>query len=187
MNVVDTLKHLFEAHGEDAYFGEAVSQIEHALQSAALAEQSGSAQPLIVAALLHDVGHLLHGLGENIATKGIDGRHEEVGEEWLRAHFPSAVTEPVRLHVSAKRYLCATDPNYASTLSPASQQSLLLQGGKMTPQEVAGFEANPFWEDAVRLRYWDDTAKVIDLEVPPLQHYLPAIEACVKRASVAPE
>ena len=141
--------------------------------------RSGSAPALVVAALLHDVGHLLHGLGEDIAQQGVDGQHEEVGEAWLRTHFPPAVTEPVRLHVSAKRYLCATDPRYASTLSPASQQSLLLQGGNMTPQEVTDFEGNPFWEDAVRLRYWDDTAKVVGLEVPPLSHYRSALEACL--------
>jgi phosphonate degradation associated HDIG domain protein len=176
MNVVETIFHLFAEQGETAYFGENVSQLEHALQSAALAEENEAPATLITAALLHDIGHLLHGLEENIAEKGVDGQHEAVGEAWLTTHFPPAVSEPVRLHVAAKRYLCTTDPHYAATLSPASQQSLILQGGGMSETEVASFEANPFYADAVRLRYWDDAAKIPGLAVPPLEHYRTTIE-----------
>src|SRR5262249_43366742 len=112
MNVVDVITRLFETGGNAAYFGEPVSQTEHALQTAHLAESEGAPDSLVVAALLHDVGHLLDGLPESIADTGIDGRHEAGGSEWLSRHFGPAVVDPVRLHVAAKRYLCAVDPGY---------------------------------------------------------------------------
>jgi predicted HD phosphohydrolase len=124
-----------------------------------------------VAALLHDVGHLLDGQDEDLAERGLDGRHEEAGCAWLAHHFGPEVTEPVRLHVAAKRYLCSMDPSYLEGLSPASRLSLSLQGGPMGDQERAEFERNPCWQDAVRVRYWDDTAKVPGLNVPGLEHY----------------
>ncbi len=171
MEIVEQIFQLFAANGENAYFGENVSQLEHALQAAYLAEEAKVDSTLIVAALLHDVGHLLHGMDEGIANLGIDGKHEEVGEIWLSKHFPASVTEPVYLHVSAKRYLCSTDKHYLSQLSPASQQSFHLQGGLMTSQEVADFESNPYFREAIQLRYWDDEAKIPQLQVPPLEHY----------------
>lgn len=171
--VVDSILELFRARGDAAYFGEAVSQTEHALQSAALAEAEGAPVPLVVAALLHDLGHLVHGLDEQIAVRGIDGRHENAGEAWLSRHFGPEVTTPVRLHVAAKRYLCAVDPDYLAGLSPASALSLRVQGGPFTPEEVAAFESDPYHRDAVRLRRWDDQAKVVGLDVPGLDHYRP--------------
>lgn len=162
---------LFEKQGDAAYFGEAVSQKEHALQSAELAVREGAPDSLVVAALLHDIGHLLHHLPEDIAQQGIDGEHEEVGNRWLVEYFPASVAEPVRLHVAAKRYLCAVHPDYQAKLSPASQQSLMLQGGPFTAAEVAEFESNPFFKDAVRLRHWDDAAKIPGLEVPGISSY----------------
>ena len=131
---------------------------------------------LVVAALLHDIGHLLHGLPEHIADKGIDGRHEAVGEAWLVPQAGPAVTEPLRLHVAAKRYLCAVDSDYMALLSPASIKSLRLQGGPYTDDEVEAFEKNPHYQDAVRLRRWDDQAKVAGLDVPDLAHYRSVLE-----------
>jgi predicted HD phosphohydrolase len=121
--------------------------------------------------LLHDVGHLIHGLGEHIADEGVDSRHEEAGCAWLSRNFGPTVTEPIRLHVAAKRYLCAVEPAYQASLSPASLQSLHLQGGAMTATEVKTFEDNAHYLDAVRLRHYDDQAKVVGLEVPGLEHY----------------
>lgn len=171
MDIADAIMALFKAGGGAAYFGEPVTQLEHALQSASLAEQAGAENSLIVAALLHDVGHLLHGKGEDIAERGADAQHEEMGYAWLTRWFGSAVAEPVRLHVAAKRYLCATDAAYARQLSPASQLSLRLQGGPFTSEECVDFESGPFSTAAVRLRRWDDEAKIPGFEVRPLEYY----------------
>src|SRR5262249_53395864 len=127
-----------------------------------------------------DFGHLLHGLPETIADDGIDARHEELGSRRLRKCFGPEVTEPIRLHVAAKRYLCATDAGYAARLSPASAQSLALQGGPMNGHEVSVFESNPYFEAGVQLRRWDDEAKVPGFPVPPLDSYRTLIEACLK-------
>ena len=140
MSIIDQLFQLFTIQGQRAYFGESVSETEHALQTAHLAEEAGADDILIVVALLHDVGHLLHGLPEDIAGQGIDGRHEESGSEWLMKHFGPEVVDPVRLHVAAKRYLCVMEPDYLAELSPASLQSLKLQGGPMSFEEVKAFE-----------------------------------------------
>lgn len=172
MCISDTIIGLFEARGATAYHGEAVSQAEHALQAAHQAETEGAADSLVVAALLHDVGHLVHGLDEDIAERGIDGRHEDAGAAWLERHFGPEVIEPVRLHVAAKRYLCATEPAYRAGLSPASKLSLELQGGPFNDEEAAQFSASRHAHDAVRLRRWDDMAKVPGLPVPGLAHYL---------------
>jgi phosphonate degradation associated HDIG domain protein len=180
MNIVDTIAHLFATGGNAAYFGEPVSQTEHALQTAYLAESEGATDALVVAALLHDVGHLLHGLPETIADKGIDGRHETAGSDWLARHFGPAVSDPVRLHVAAKRYLCAVDPQYLSLLSPASQRSLELQGGPFGTDGTRTFEAEPYYREAVRLRHWDDQAKIPGLAVPPVAHYAARIAASAR-------
>jgi len=171
MTIVDTIIELFDKRGAAAYHGEAVSQAEHALQAAELAEREGAPDHLVVAALLHDVGHLLDGQDEDLADRGVDGRHEEAGCAWLARHFGPEVTEPIRLHVAAKRYLCAVSPSYVERLSPASRLSLSLQGGAMSAQECAAFESNQAHRDALRLRHFDDTAKVPGLEVAGLDHY----------------
>jgi phosphonate degradation associated HDIG domain protein len=177
MNVIDRILALYREKAQGAYFGEAVTEMEHALQSAHLAEQTGATPELIVAALLHDVGHFLHGLPEDIAEQGIDGRHEEGGAAWLKSHFGPAVVDPVRLHVAAKRYLCAVEPDYYADLSEASQRSLQLQGGPMSPDEVRRFESEPEFRSAVAVRRWDDTAKVPGLAVPGLEHYRTYLQA----------
>lgn len=176
MNVVDEVCEMFATRGHDAYVGEPVSQLEHALQAAYHAEQAGADDALVVASLLHDIGHLITKLPEDAADHGIDTRHEKLGQAWLTRYCGDEVSEPVRLHVAAKRYLCATDADYLAQLSPASVQSLGLQGGKFTPDEVAEFERNPHYAAAVALRRWDDLAKVPGMEVPPLAHYRARLE-----------
>jgi phosphonate degradation associated HDIG domain protein len=185
MNVIDRLFTLFREKGNGAYFGEAVTETEHALQSAHLAEQSGVAPELIAAALLHDVGHLLHGLPQDVAERGIDARHEEGGAAWLTRYFGPPVVGPVRLHVAAKRYLCAIVPDYYAGLSDASRRSLHLQGGPMSPEEVRGFEQGPWFRSAVALRRWDDAAKVPGLVVPGLDHYRGCLEAVLAQQEEA--
>lgn len=180
MTIIDQLFQLFTAQGQRAYFGESVSETEHALQTAHLAEQAGADDILIVAALLHDVGHLLHGLPEDIAGQGIDGRHEESGSEWLMKHYGPEVVDPVRLHVAAKRYLCAIEPGYLADLSPASLQSLKLQGGPMTQDEMKMFEREPHFKSALAVRRWDDIAKIPGLVVPGLEYYRPLLYAALR-------
>lgn len=176
MTIIDEIIELFARRGGDAYFGEPVSQLEHALQTAFHAEQESAADALIAAALMHDIGHLLHKLPEDIADSGIDGRHEQVGAAWLARYFPAAVTEPIRLHVAAKRYLCAVDGEYRDRLSAVSIRSLALQGGPMSDEEVREFEALPYAREGVRLRQWDDLAKVVGLKAPGLPKYKPLLE-----------
>jgi phosphonate degradation associated HDIG domain protein len=164
--------------GQRRYGLHDVSQLQHALQAAMFAEQAGDPPALITAALLHDIGHMVHGLGDNPAKDGIDDEHEAVGHAFLVRYFPPEVTEPVRLHVAAKRYLCAIEPPYFDLLSPDSVLSLKLQGGPMSPQEVAAFRAEPYAETAVRLRRYDDAAKVKDLATPDLEHFAPHLARC---------
>lgn len=169
--IVDQILDLFQRAGQGAYFGEAVSETEHALQTAALAVRDGASPVLVAAALLHDVGHLLHGLPETIAEQGVNARHELGGSEWLAEHFGPAVSDPVRLHVDAKRYLCAVEPAYRAELSAASERSLQLQGGPLDAEGVRRFEQEPHFRAAVALRRWDDEAKVPGLVVPGLDSY----------------
>jgi phosphonate degradation associated HDIG domain protein len=185
MPTVDDILRLFQDHGDSQYGGEQVTQLEHALQSAALAEAEQASPALVAAALLHDIGHLLHDLPDDAPDRGVDDRHETSGQNYLRALFPAEVTEPVRLHVPAKRYLCTVDAEYMQGLSQPSIVSLRLQGGTMTPEEVDSFRANPFAEDAVRLRRWDDAAKVRDLPTPPLSHYAGLLQQLARKDSDA--
>ncbi len=182
--VADHVVRLFAYGGANAYFGEPVTQAAHALQCAQLAVRDGADAALVVAALLHDVGHLLHGLPEDIADYGTDARHEHAGHEWLARYFGEAVIEPVRLHVDAKRYLCAVEPSYLETLSPASLQSLALQGGPFTAAEADAFARLPYAAAAVRLRRWDDEAKVPGLDPPSLADYTARIDALTRTTIV---
>ena len=182
-DVLDRIDRLFAERGAGEYHGEAVTQLEHALQTAHFAEKDGGPAELVAAALLHDVGHLLHGNGEDCAASGIDDRHEELGVRFLAKAFGLALTEPVRLHVAAKRYLTAVRPGYFVALSPASVRSLELQGGPMTAAEAAEFEANPHHAAAVKLREYDDRAKVVGLATPLLSHFRPYLEASLRADS----
>jgi gamma-butyrobetaine dioxygenase len=166
---VDRIFEVFESVGGQAYLGEPVTQLQHALQAAHLAVRDGAAPPLVCAALLHDIGHLLAGASEGAPAE--DLCHENVGSNWLRAHFPESVSSPVQLHVAAKRFLCATEPEYLGRLSPASLHSLHLQGAAMSPEEIAAFAREPFHAEAVALRRWDDEAKDPSLDVRALETY----------------
>jgi phosphonate degradation associated HDIG domain protein len=181
---IDALIDLLATKGEALYGGEAVTQREHALQAAALAVAEDAPSALIVAALCHDLGHLLHRFGASAADRGIDDHHEAIGGKALAQLFGPEVSEPVRLHVDAKRWLCASDSAYAATLSPASVQSLALQGGPFDPVAAAAFIERPFAREAVRLRRWDDDAKVAGLATPSLADFRPYLEAqAARRAS----
>jgi phosphonate degradation associated HDIG domain protein len=178
--LVDEIFRMFREYGSGAYLGEPVSMTEHMLQSAHAAEQEGAEPRLVAAALLHDYGHFIHEYEEDAAQHGIDTQHEEVGHAFLSEHFGAEIAEPIRMHVAAKRYLCATDPSYMGELSPASILSLELQGGPYSPDEIAEFERSPFAQDAVRLRRWDDVGKIAGLETPDLEHYRPVLEASLR-------
>jgi phosphonate degradation associated HDIG domain protein len=182
MDCVEEILAIFERRGKAAYLGEAVSQEEHALETAHFAAQDGAPEELVVAALLHDIGHLIDGR-EDAAERGIDARHEDAGGAWLARRFRPAITEPVRLHVAAKRYLCSVDPEYLHGLTPASVRSLELQGGVFTAEEAREFRRLPFWEDAVRLRHWDDRGKVPNLAVPSLELYREALRRQLQPSS----
>jgi phosphonate degradation associated HDIG domain protein len=176
---LDHVERLFATRGHDLYGGEAVTQLEHALQAAELARSAGAPSEEVAAALLHDIGHLLHALGDDCADRGIDDRHEQLGVRFLQKHLPPAVTEPVRLHVDAKRYLSGHEPTYFGTLSPASVQSLALQGGPMTDAEQRAFERNPHFAAAIALRRRDDEAKVVGQPTPTFADFRPHLEACL--------
>lgn len=171
---------LFARRGADSY-GEGVSQLTHALQCATLAERAQAPASEIVAALLHDIGHLIHDLPETIADDGIDTEHESLGAAWLSQHFSASVADPVRLHVAAKRYLCAVEPGYFEELSAASVLSLKLQGGPMDAALQAGFRREPLHEAAVRLRRLDDEGKDPAMVTPPLGHFRRYVEETVRR------
>jgi phosphonate degradation associated HDIG domain protein len=169
---------LFAAKGDRLYAGEPVTQLQHALQAAHLAEQEDAGDELVVAAFLHDLGHLINDQGDTPTLRGIDDRHEFVALPFLRDLFGPEVLQPIRLHVDAKRFLCArgngtvSGAEYWSALSIDSRRSLELQGGIFSESEADGFRAQPFADDGVRVRLWDDRAKLARAVTPPLAHYI---------------
>jgi phosphonate degradation associated HDIG domain protein len=169
---------VFTGRATRRYGLSAVNQLQHALQAAAQAETDGCAPATVLASLLHDVGHMIHELGEDPAGRGIDDVHEELGAKWLARHFTADVVEPVRLHVAAKRYLCATESDYFDKLSPASVRSLGLQGGPMSADEIAAFQRQPHYGEAVRLRRYDEAAKDPHALTPDFDHFLRHVEGC---------
>lgn len=180
---VDRLFDLFAEQGQ-RHYGEGVSQLDHALQTAHHARRDGASPALIVAALLHDIGHFLQRLGEGAADRGLDDQHERIGAGYLAKAFGPAVTEPVLWHVEAKRYLAAFEPGYFELLSPASLQSLALQGGPMTAAEAESFLNRPAAADAIRLRRYDEMGKVSGVEIEGLGAYRSLIESqVIDRAS----
>ena len=180
MSVADDIGALFDRRGAGEYFGEKVSMSEHALQAAYFGGAAGASSSLIVAALLHDIGHLIGGAPSDIKDWTSDAHHEAIGSRWLAARFPPEVSEPVRLHVSAKRYLLATDDEYFAKLSPASVITLKLQGGPMAADEIAKFETEPFYQQAILVRRWDDLGKVAGLATPAFADYRASIERLEK-------
>ena len=179
----EDIERLFAERGDEQYTGEPVTQLEHALQSAALGEAEGASDALITAALLHDLGHLLHDLGETPTLRGVDDVHQYRALPFLRGLFGDDVLDPIKLHVDAKRYLCAVRPEYHDALSDDSKRSLQLQGGIFSADEAAAFIAQPGAEGAVRLRLWDDQAKTGDLATPPLSHFLARARRCARVAA----
>lgn len=162
---------LVEKRGQRMYGREAVSQLEHALQCAHLAETAGASAALISACLLHDFGHLLEPL-----DAGADDQHQDIALPVLRRLFAENVLEPIRLHVAAKRYLCAAESGYWESLSIASRESLERQGGVFSARDAERFIAQNYAEDAVRLRRWDDTAKTPGRATPEIGHYKSVLE-----------
>ncbi len=162
---------VFAREGSGRYGMESVSQTEHALQCATRAEHDGAPPSLVVAALLHDIGHLLNQDEVGAFLRGEDARHEERGARYLEQWFGEDVTEPVRLHVAAKRYLTARDAGYRDKLSKASIRSLELQGGPFDAAESQAYLHTPGAEQALMIRRWDEQAKVAGAETPPLSHF----------------
>ncbi len=179
---VKTILNLFENNGDSLYGGEAVTQAQHALQTATFARRQSASPALVTASLLHDVGHLLHDLPDDAPDQGIDDAHENLAGQFLASLFGPDVVEPVRLHVAAKRYLCAVKPGYLEHLSEPSILSLKLQGGPMSPEEIEEFESNPFHLDAVRLRIWDDLAKDPEMQTPPLFDFVQDIQTSLLKS-----
>jgi len=168
-DIVEYILNLFDTQGFQEYLGEPVSQREHALQAADLARREHAPPALIAAALLHDIGHLLP--ADNLLAFGDDTRHEERAASWLSRSFGPDVTEPIRLHVAAKRYLCTTEIGYLNQLSSGSRHSLALQGGLLSHEDVAAFERDPHFESAIRVRRWDEEAKVPGASMPNPRTY----------------
>jgi gamma-butyrobetaine dioxygenase len=190
MSPVDAIAELFSSEGAADYLGEPVTVAEHLLQAGARAHAAGAPPALVAAALLHDVGHLRGADAEADEVElsgrqlmaGTDNDHGNRGAQWLTAQgFPASVTEPVRLHVAAKRYLCATEPSYFGQLSEASVYTLAVQGGPMSDAEALEFEREPYAADAIAVRRWDDEAKDASADVPDFEHYrllLAALARC---------
>jgi phosphonate degradation associated HDIG domain protein len=176
---VSQIADLFASAGAAEYLGEQVTQAEHMLQAAHLAEHAQAGDALVAAALLHDVGHFKGAISGQQLMEGTDNRHSDTGADWLAQWFGPDVTEPVRMHVAAKRYLCAVEPGYAETLSAASVYTLRVQGGPMTGDELAEFAASRYADDACRLRRWDDAAKDPDVAAPPFEHFRPLLSRLV--------
>jgi phosphonate degradation associated HDIG domain protein len=170
--MLEDIKSYLEVAGQSLYDGEAISQLEHAKQCAMHAEIKGSTPALIAASLLHDIGHLVDKKFQMGQENEIDRYHETIGAGFLSKAFPPSVTEPIRMHVLAKRYLCAVEDGYFDCLSSASVRSLSLQGGVFTAKEAEDFMTQPFAEDAVNLRQWDELAKVLDCVTPSLDHFM---------------
>ena len=187
---LEDIRDLFARHGASQYSGEPVTQLEHALQTAHLAEQSDAGDELVTACLLHDLGHLLnpqgHGLQDTPSARGIDDTHQYFALPFLRGVFPERVLGAIQRHVDAKRYLCQAQPGYFDKLSEDSRRSLLLQGGVFSAEQASAFIALPAAQDAVRLRVWDDLAKQADFRTPTLAHFLQRAARCALPAGATP-
>jgi len=178
-NIVAFIGAIFERCGDEEYLGEPVTMAQHMLQGATIAENNGQDDDIIVSALLHDIGHFTSEFGTFSMDDTKDRFHEEAGAQVLAEFFPSVVTDCVRYHVAAKRYLCATKPDYFKRLSTASVHSLNLQGGAMTPQEVADFERMPNLKKIIQIRYLDDAGKHADMVTPDFWHFAPMVQRIV--------
>lgn len=177
--IVAFIGDIFDRRGGEEYLGEPVTMAEHMLQGAHFAEKANEPDVIIVAALLHDIGHFTSEFGTFSMDDTEDRYHEEAGADVLEAFFPSVVTDCVRYHVAAKRYLCAVRPDYFRRLSEASIHSLHLQGGPMSAEEVAAFEANPNLKEIIKVRHYDEAGKRADLKTRPFSYYAPMVQRVV--------
>jgi gamma-butyrobetaine dioxygenase len=180
--LITRMREMFEGEGLREYLGEDVSMAQHMLQAAGLARAAAAADHLVVAALVHDIGHFTGVITGRELMAGKENHHDDAGADWLTGWFGPEVTEPVRLHVAAKRYLCAVDPAYIGALSDASVYTLRLQGGPMTDAEQAAFEGSPYVSDAIALRRWDDMAKDASASTPAFDEFVPAVSALAATA-----
>ena len=178
-NIVAFIADIFARRGADSYLGEAVTMSAHMLQAAQLAERAGADDEVVAAALLHDIGHYTSEFPPDAQNQGIDNRHDSAGAAVLAPFFPERVADCVRHHVAAKRYLCATKADYFDRLSEASVLTLKLQGGPMSAEEAEAFARQPNLKDILRVRVWDDEAKVAGRETPPFDHYMPLLQRLV--------
>ena len=177
---IERITEIFNQRGSDQYGTEAVTQLQHALQSGQLAQESGAPESLVVAALLHDIGHIFQDDALPLSCEeNLDDKHEFVANAWLKEHFGKVVADPIRLHVVAKRYLCTKYPHYEDELSPTSRKSYHDQGGPMSEEEWTAFEQEPLYREALELRKWDDLAKDPQKQTPPIEHFIPAMQACL--------
>lgn len=180
-NIVAFIGDIFERCGDEEYLGEPVTMAEHMLQGATIAERNGLDEEIIVGALLHDIGHFTSEFGTFSMEDTEDRFHEEAGAQVLSSYFPSVIVDCVRHHVAAKRYLCATKPDYFKRLSEASVHSLNLQGGPMSPDEVADFEKNPNLKKIIQVRYLDEAGKQANMETPDFWHFASMVQTLVDR------
>jgi len=184
-NIVDFIGSIFDRRGDEEYLGEPVTMGQHMLQGATLAEEAGQPDQIIVAALLHDIGHFTSEFGTFTMEDKEDRFHEDAGAQVLEKFFPKVISDCCRFHVAAKRYLCATDPEYFSKLSEASLHSLSLQGGPMSSDEISKFEENPNLEKIITVRHLDDAGKDPNLETPDFWHFAPKVQSMVKQKTGA--
>lgn len=181
MSIIETLCDIYATKGLETFEGDRrVTQTSHGLQAAMIAEAEGASPEMVAAALLHDIGRIINPRDREITDSGGNARHEVVGQKYLEPWFGDAVTMPIRWHVAAKRYLVATDPAYAGRISPGSTRSMKGQGGVFSEAEAAVFLAQPFAEEGVLLRRWDDRAKLPDAETPPFEHFVGYLESCLR-------
>ena len=178
--VTKRILEIFEQNGNKNYGVEPVTQLQHALQGATLAQKEGADDQLIVAALLHDIGHIMfeEDMPDSV-DENLHDLHEEKAYHWVLEHFGARVADPVRLHVEAKRYLCTVEKEYVNQLSETSHKSFLDQGGLMTGDEKLAFESEPHFEEAIRLRRWDDLAKDPEMETQPIEQFVTIIESTI--------
>lgn len=182
MSFVDELIEIYATRGFETFEGDRITtQTSHGLQTAMIAEEEGAPAEMIVAALLHDIGRIINSKDREITDSGGNAEHEEVARKFLEPYFGPEVTMPIKWHVAAKRYLIATDPAYSRKVSPGSTRSMAGQGGVLEDQEVKAFIEQPYAREGVVLRRWDDRAKSPDAKTPPFEHFVPYIEACVKK------
>jgi len=178
-NIVAFLQDIFDRRGGEEYLGEPVTMAQHMLQGATIAKNNGESELIIVAALLHDIGHFTSEFGMFSMDDTEDKHHEDAGAKVLEAFFPTLITDCVRYHVAAKRYLCATRPEYLEVLSEASVHSLMLQGGPMNKTEIADFEKNPNLQQIIAVRYLDDAGKSADMQTPDFSDFAPMLQRVV--------